>query len=84
MNIMELNEELDTFTNDSELIQIQLKLEQILSPLESELKNAFEKKDFHTAIEVISKMNYYKNVDDRLRELKFKRKLTEYNSNDQI
>ena len=78
MNIMELNEELDNVSGESELTHIQSKLDQILSPLESELKTAFEKRDFHTAIEIISKMNYYKNVDDRLKDLKFKYKLSEY------
>ena len=43
-----------------------------MKPLESELEKAFKQKEHHRAVEVVSKMRYFKNIDERLENLQLK------------
>ena len=76
IDVLELNELLDDIKTSNQVESLEQKLEEIMSPFQKELELAFKKKDFKMAVNIIAKMKYYKNVDDRLKELKLKFCLT--------
>lgn len=75
MQILELNETIDEIKEAKQVDELEKQLEIIIHPLEKEFEAAFNKKDFKQAVDVVSKMKYYRNVDERLKDLKLKFKL---------
>lgn len=76
MDILELNEKIDDIKEAYEVENLEKRLEIIMKPFEKELESAFEKNEFEKAVEIVSKMKYYKNIDERLKDLKLKFNLT--------
>lgn len=72
MEILELNELIDEIKRPEEVEELENKLEEIMGPFEKELENAFKTKDYKLAVSILSKMKYFKNVNDRLMDLKLK------------
>lgn len=72
MHVLQLNEIIDEIEKPSEVEQLEAKLKEIIKPLEKEVENAFAHKNFTQMVELISKMKYYKNIDERLKDLKLK------------
>lgn len=70
--IMELNEQIDEIKRPEELEELEKKLDELMRPFEDELEESFKEKDYKRAISIVSKMKYYKNVDERLKDLKLK------------
>lgn len=70
MQIMELNETIDEIRTNEELAELEKKLEAIMEPFEKQFERAFAKRDFPLAVKVVAKMKYFKNIDDRLKDLK--------------
>lgn len=77
MEILELNEKIDEISSASQVEGLERELSEIMRPFESELEEAFEMGDLKRSVDVLSKMKYYRNVDERLKELNFKYKLEE-------
>jgi hypothetical protein len=76
MHILELNEEIDDIESAEKVEELESKLFEFILPLKNELKEAFKSKNFDQAVRVLTKMKYYQNVDERLKELKLKFNLT--------
>lgn len=72
MNVLELNERIDETREAREVAELEKMLEVIMRPFENELQVAFEKNDFKAAVDVVAKMKYYRNIDERLKDLKLK------------
>ncbi|RNA43432.1 iron-sulfur cluster co-chaperone mitochondrial [Brachionus plicatilis] len=72
MEIMELNEIIDEIKLAKEVKELALRLKEIIKPFEEELEKAFNLKDYPKACSVISKMKYFKNIDDRVKDLELK------------
>ena len=69
---MELNELLDEIETSAQVENLEKMLEETMRPFQNELEEAINVKDFKESINVIAKMKYYKNIDDRLQDLKLK------------
>lgn len=69
---MELNELLDEIETPAQVENLEKILEETMRPFQKELEEAINVKDFKESINVIAKMKYYKNIDDRLQDLKLK------------
>ncbi|CAF0843446.1 unnamed protein product [Brachionus calyciflorus] len=72
MEILELNEIIDEIKQPKEVEELAERLEEIMRPFEDELEDAFSQKNYKKAISVVSKMRYFKNVDERLKDLQLK------------
>jgi predicted transcriptional regulator len=70
--VMELNELLDEIETPAQVENLEKILEETMRPFQKELEEAINVKDFKESINVIAKMKYYKNIDDRLQDLKLK------------
>lgn len=77
MEILELNEKIDEISTANQVEGLEIELSEIMRPFESELEKAFERGELKRCVDILSKMKYYRNVDERLKELKFKYKLLE-------
>ncbi len=69
---MELNELLDEIETSAQVENLEKVLEETMRPFQNELEEAINVKNFKESINVIAKMKYYKNIDDRLQDLKLK------------
>ncbi len=76
MHVLELNEQIDEIESAKQVEELESKLYHFILPLKNELKIAFNSKDFDKAVLILTKMKYYQNVDERLKELKLKFNLT--------
>ena len=76
MEVFELNQAIDEIEYPEQVEKLEKDLEKILSPLEKELESAFKAKNFKLAIKLVDKLNYFKNIDERLKDLKLKFNLT--------
>ncbi len=72
IDVLELNELLDEIETSAQVESLEKKLEETMRPFQKELGEAISLKKFQEAIHVIAKMKYYKNIDDRLQDLKLK------------
>ena len=72
VDVLELNELLDDIETPAEVESMELKLEETMSPFQKELEHALQAQNFKLAVNIVAKMKYYKNIDDRLKELKLK------------
>lgn len=72
IDVLELNELLDETETSAQVESLEKKLEETMRPFQKELEQAISLKNFKEAIHVIAKMKYYKNIDDRLQDLKLK------------
>jgi molecular chaperone HscB len=72
IEILELNEMIDEVSTREHLNELEKRVEKLMKPHEQHLKEAFDSNDLEEAEQIISKMKYYKNIDDRLQELKLK------------
>ena len=79
IEVMELNELLDEIETPAQVESLEKKLEETMRPFQKELEHAISLKEFKEAIHVIAKMKYYKNIDDRLQDLKLKFNLNNNN-----
>lgn len=70
LQIMELNETIDEIQTNEELEELEKKLEAIMEPFEKQFEQAFTKRDFSSAVKIVAKMKYFKNIDERLKDLK--------------
>jgi len=70
--VMELNELLDEIETSAQVENLEKVLEETMRPFQNELEEAINVKNFKESINVIAKMKYYKNIDDRLQDLKLK------------
>ena len=78
IDVLELNELLDEIETSAQVESLEKKLEETMRPFQKELEQAISLKNFKEAIHVIAKMKYYKNIDDRLQDLKLKFNLNNY------
>lgn len=72
MEVLELNEIIDEIKLPKEVDELAQRLEEIIKPFEDNLQNAFDAKDYSEACSIISKMKYFKNIDDRIKDLQLK------------
>lgn len=72
MSVLEMNEQLDEIKDKSSVKKLEDELSEVLAPLESQLDSALVGKDFKRAVKVIAKLKYFKNIEDRLEDLKLK------------
>lgn len=72
MEIMELNEIIDEIKLPKEVEELAERLQEIINPFEDELEKAFSSKDYQKACSIVSKMKYFKNVDERIKDLQLK------------
>lgn len=77
MKVLELNEELNDIESKDQIKSFEDELNVILSPLEKEFESAYVKQDFHLAVQVLAKMKYFRNIEQRLEELKLNFDLSE-------
>lgn len=80
MDILELNETIDQISGPDEIANLEKKLESIIRPLKLELEVAFQRNDLKLATGIVSKMKYYHNVNERLKDLKLKYNLVSENN----
>jgi DnaJ-domain-containing protein 1 len=76
MNVLELNEKLNDVRSSDQVAEFEAELAGILKPLKRELNAAFVAGDLKQAVNVISKMKYFQNIDERFQELKLELTLT--------
>ena len=79
IDILELNEMIDDIQTRDQVIELEKKLIELIKPYKYELDEAFNSNKFENAIRVLSKIKYYENIDERLKELKLKFSLTNSN-----
>lgn len=72
MEILELNEIIDEIKLPKEVEELAQRLEKIIKPFEESLEKAFTSNDYSKACSIISKMKYYKNIDERIKDLELK------------
>jgi DnaJ-domain-containing protein 1 len=75
MEIFELNEMIDSITSSNQyeqLNELETKLNELMKPLENNFNNSLKDGNYKKSIENLHKMKYYKNIDDRLQDLKLK------------
>lgn len=70
--ILELNEAIDEIKTADEVQKLEDKLNKTMQPFKADLDAAFKENNFKLASEIVSKMKYYKNIYDRLQDLKLK------------
>lgn len=72
MDILELNERIEEIRGPKEVEEMEKHLEAVMQPFKRQLEAAFERRDYKLAVDILSKMKYYRNIDERLKDLKLK------------
>ncbi len=72
MDIYRLNEELDETRDSNQLKELEKELDLVMMPFEKQLEEAFDQNNIELAINILAKMKYYKNIEERVNELKLK------------
>ena len=72
LDIMELNELIDEIDEPSQVEELEEKLSGEIEPFEKQLNEAFNLGNNEEAVRILAKMKYYKNITERLEDLKLK------------
>ncbi|RZF41568.1 hypothetical protein LSTR_LSTR000282 [Laodelphax striatellus] len=70
MEMMERNEALEEATMPEKIVELDADNKKCIGSLVAELSAAFEKKDFNSAIKIVSKLKYFTSIDSKIKELK--------------